>query len=190
MIFKNTTNSYGWVSIALHWITAITVVCLFGVRLWMVGFIYDHPLYKTVPHLHRSIGFCLICLVVFRLLWRFSVGVPKSLTHHATWEKVLANVAHTALYLGLLRMLPTGYLMSTAKGQSLDVFTWFSIPALFTGVDNLEDIAGEIHEWLAFTIIGVACIHALGALKHHFIDRDSTLLRMLRPSQTVKNDES
>ena len=79
----------------------------------------------------------------------------------------------------LFLMLPTGYLITTAKGQGLDVFNWISIPSLLNNIDNLENIAGDIHEILAFTLISIAGVHALAALKHHFIDKDSTLKRML-----------
>lgn len=182
-MLKNTSDSYGWVSIVLHWVTAITVVVLFALGLWMESFSYDHPLYKTVPHLHKSIGFCLVCVVIFRLMWRTFVGVPHSMANHLKWEKITSKVAHGILYLAVLLMLPTGYLITTAKGQGLDVFNWFSLPAVITGVDNLEELAGEIHEILAFTIMGIAFIHACGALKHHYIDKDITLLRMIHPGK-------
>jgi len=182
-MLKNTSDSYGWVSIVLHWLTAITVVTLFALGLWMESFDYDHPLYKTVPHIHKSIGFCLMCVIIFRLMWRTFVGVPHSMTNHLKWEKITSKVVHGVLYFVMLLMLPTGYLITTAKGQSLDVFNWFSLPPLITGVDNLEELAGEIHEILAFTIMGVAFIHACGALKHHYIDKDITLLRMIFPGK-------
>lgn len=180
-MFKNSKTSYGLLSIALHWITALCVFSLFGVGLWMVGFDYYDPLYKTVPHLHKSFGFLLIMLVVFRFFWREFSQKPQHLQNHKTWEIRIASIVHYALYLLLFCMLPTGYLITTAKGQSLDVFSLFSIPAYVTGVDNLEDLAAEVHEWLAYSIIGIVCLHAVGALKHHFVDKDRTLTRMLRP---------
>lgn len=180
-MLKNTSDSYGWVSIVLHWVTAITIIALFALGLWMEGFDYDHPLYKTVPHLHKSIGFCLLCVIIFRLTWRVCIGIPNSISTHLKWEKITSKVAHGMLYFMVLLMLPTGYLITTAKGQSLDVFNWFSLPAVITGVDNLEKLAGDIHEILAFTIMGIAFIHASGALKHHYMDKDITMLRMLYP---------
>jgi len=53
------------------------------------------------------------------------------------------------------------------------------VPALRTGIDNQEDLAGTVHLWLAYTLIGLVVLHALGALKHHIFDRDRTLQRML-----------
>jgi cytochrome b561 len=72
----------------------------------------------------------------------------------------------------------SGYLISTADGRAVDVFDWFSIPATIHGYDNQEDIAGLVHLVLAISLISLVTLHAAAALKHHFIDRDRTLLRM------------
>ena len=73
-----------------------------------------------------------------------------------------------------------GYLISTAEGRPIEVFGWFAVPATFYGPENQEDVAGEIHEILAWLLILLSSGHTLAALKHHFIDRDATLRRMLR----------
>jgi len=182
-VLGNTQQSYGWVSIILHWVTAIVVILLFAAGLWMEDFDYDHPLYKTVPHLHKSFGVLLVSLVVVRLVWRFSQPRPESLPNHKTWEKRASKIAHGILYLFLLLMLPSGYFITTAAGQGLDVFSWFTIPSLIDDIDNLEDIAGEVHELIAFAMISVVFIHAAGAIKHHFYDKDMTLKRMLGRSR-------
>lgn len=179
MQIGNTGEKWGLLSILLHWLTAIAVVSLFAMGLWMERLDYMDPLYKTLPHVHKSIGVLLISAVVFRLIWRFKSGTPSPLENHNKWEKLAAKGIHFVFYALILLMFPTGYLITTAKGQGLDVFNWFSIPSVVSGIDNLEDIAGEIHELIAFTIIWLAGFHMLGALKHHFIDKDNTLKRML-----------
>jgi cytochrome b561 len=75
----------------------------------------------------------------------------------------------------------SGYLISTADGRAIDVFNLFSVPALVSGFDNQEDIAGLVHQIIAYSLIALVVLHALAALKHHFIDRDRTLKRMLNP---------
>jgi cytochrome b561 len=82
------------------------------------------------------------------------------------------------LYLGLFGVMISGYLISTADGRGIEVFGLFSVPATLTGIPQQEDIAGAIHEYLAWGLVIFAALHGLAALKHHFIDRDSTLLRM------------
>lgn len=179
MTIRNTTQHYGWISIAMHWLMAVAVVALFAVGLWMEDLDYTHPWYKILPHWHKSVGVLLVCLLVARFIWRLSNPTPRAPQHHKRWEKIVAPIVHYCFYVLILLMFPSGYLITTAKGQGLDVFNWFTIPSFVQGIDNLEDLAGEIHELIAFTIIGLAVIHAAGALKHHFIDKDATLKRML-----------
>ncbi len=183
MKIKNTENSYGLVAVLFHWVIALGVIGLFALGLWMDGLTYYDKWYRTAPHVHKSLGVLLIFLVVVRLAWRLYNSRPAELVSHKRWEKIIARITHFLFYLLLFSMFFSGYLITTAKGQSLDVFDWFSIPAVVSDGENLEDIAGEIHESIAFTIIGLAIVHALAALKHHFIDRDKTLLRMLGKSE-------
>jgi cytochrome b561 len=79
----------------------------------------------------------------------------------------------------LFAIMLSGYLISTADGRGLEVFEWFTLPATLSGLEQQEDIAGRVHLYLAWSVIVVAALHALAALKHHFIDRDVTLKRML-----------
>jgi cytochrome b561 len=81
--------------------------------------------------------------------------------------------------IGLLVLVTlSGYLISTADGRPLQVFGGLAIPATLSGLEGQADIAGAVHLALASSLIGVASLHALAALKHHFWDRDGTLLRM------------
>lgn len=178
MNIKNSDTQYGWLSITFHWLTAVTVICLYAVGLWMDNLDYTHPLYKTAPHLHKSFGVMLIILVLCRLAWRIYSPPPKPMPTHKTYEKVAAKIVHWLFYVLILLMFPAGYLITTAQGQSLEVFNWVDIPATITGIDNLEDIAGEFHELMAHLIILLVIFHAAGAVKHHFIDKDTTLMRM------------
>jgi cytochrome b561 len=82
------------------------------------------------------------------------------------------------MYLLLTALMISGYLISTADGRGIAVFDWFEVPATLHGLEAQEDIAGEIHELLAFTLVGLSLAHAGAALKHHFINRDRTLTRM------------
>jgi cytochrome b561 len=74
----------------------------------------------------------------------------------------------------------SGYLISTAKGASIQVFEWFSVPATITFIPDQEDVAGLAHMLLAYLLVFIAAGHASAAIKHHFIDKDATLKRMFR----------
>ena len=90
-----------------------------------------------------------------------------------------AKLGHAFLYLCLFAVMIAGYLISTAEGVGIPVFGWFEVPALVSGLPDQADNAGAIHLYLAWALVIFSGLHALAALKHHFIDRDVTLKRML-----------
>ena len=179
MRWSNTTSSWGWISILMHWLSALVIIGLFALGLWMVDLTYYDDWYRTAPNLHRSVGILLFIATVLRLAWTKTNVTPSVLQNHKTWERQAAHIAHVAMYVVLFAIMISGYLISTADGRSIHVFDWFEIPASLHGLKNQEDIAGEIHFILAVSLITLAAIHAAGALKHHFIDRDNTLRRII-----------
>lgn len=192
--WRNSENSYGLMAILCHWIAAVTVVGLFALGLWMTDLNYYSPWYQKGPDIHRSVGILLALLIVWRLAWRLLNPQPVHLPNHKSWERLLAKLTHLILYVLLFAMFISGYLITTAEGQAIKVFNWFEIPALVTGaemgISNLEDRAGDIHEVLAFTLIALAGVHAVAAIKHHVIDKDTTLVRMFGRSRRSKNQNT
>lgn len=191
MQLKNTAQRYGLVAILLHWLVAATVIGLAILGLWMTDLSYYSPYYRSAPFWHKSIGITLAAVLVLRLLWRWGNPRPAHLPNHQRWELGMAALVHGLLYLLLFVIVVSGYLISTAKGQGISVFGWFDIPASITGLPSQADRAGTVHYWVAITVLGLAALHALGALKHHFLDRDDTLRRMLgmRPRQLIDSKE-
>ena len=102
-------------------------------------------------------------------------------TFGKNWEKLTAKFTHRLLYILLICMFVSGYLISTGDGRGIEVFNWFTLPSLGEFIDNQEDIAGDFHEWFAYGLIAFTSLHALAALKHHILDKDLTLLKMLKP---------
>ncbi|UTW44828.1 cytochrome b [bacterium SCSIO 12696] len=172
----NTLQSYGLVAKLLHWVMALAIFGLFGLGIYMVGLDYYDPLYRTLPHIHKSVGVLLFVLLLIRWGWRMGSRQPQPIG--STNEQRVAHWAHLTLYALMALIMVSGYLISTADGRAIDVFNWFAVPATLTDIDNQEDIAGDIHEILAWVLIVLAALHALAALKHHFIDKDNTLKRM------------
>lgn len=176
---KNSAQHYGLITIALHWWVALIVIGLYPLGLYIDSLSYYDPAYRTVPHWHKSIGLLLAAIMLVRIVWRFCSVQPAPLASHSLAVQRLAKAGHLALYLLILLVLASGYLISTADGRAIEVFNWFSIPALPALIEQQEDVAGEIHFIAATTLIIMASAHALAALKHHFFDHDQTLTRML-----------
>jgi cytochrome b561 len=113
-----------------------------------------------------------------RVAWRWISPPPASLPSHDALTRKASKLGHAFLYLGLFVLMLSGYLISTADGRGIEVFGLFEVPATLSHLPRQEDVAGLVHEYLAWALVIFAGIHALAALKHHLIDRDRTLLRM------------
>lgn len=181
---KNTPSHYGWPAIAMHWLMAVIVLGLFGLGLYMVELSYYDSWYRGSLALHKSIGITLLLLWGLRVLWRLLNVSPHSESRNRRQylEQLAAHWMHIALYAVMLALMCSGYLISSADGRGIHVFDLVTVPALPFNFAQQEDIAGQIHEYLAWTLIAMVTLHALAALKHHFIDKDKTLLKMLKAS--------
>lgn len=163
----------------LHWLTAVLILGLFAVGLWMRSLSYYDSLYQVLPFWHKSVGFLLLALVLLRLAVRACNAQPQPLPSHKAWERVLAVITQWLLYVLLFALFISGYLIATADDRSPSFFGWFDIPVLISAFPNQEDVAGLLHEYFAWSLIGLSALHGLAALKHHFLDKDVTLRRML-----------
>ncbi|MCL6415380.1 cytochrome b [Aestuariirhabdus sp. Z084] len=179
MNLGNSSTTYGWPSIVMHWLSAFAVFGLFGLGLWMTDLGYYDAWYQKGPDLHRSIGLLLFMLILFRLSWRQINTIPHPEPGLKSWEALAAEWTHRIMYLLLIIISISGYLISTAKGRPIAVFDWFEVPAMFGEVSGMEEIVGEVHFYAAWTLVSLSALHALAALKHHFVDGDNTLNRML-----------
>ena len=179
MQWRNNKQRYGLMAIGLHWLVAITVFGMFILGLWMTSLTLFHPWYERAPALHKGIGLLLFAVMVVRLAWRLSNPRPEALATHSRFERTAASLVHGLLYLLLFAVMIAGYLISTADGRPIEIFGLVSISATLTSIPDQEDVAGTIHLVLAIILIVLALLHAGAALKHHFVDRDNTLRRML-----------
>ncbi len=171
-------HRYDLFSVLLHWIIAIFTIALFASGLWMVDLGYYDNWYYEAPWWHKGIGVVTAALVLLRWLWSLVRLAPPAITSTPKWQHILAGLAHQLMNLAIVLLLVTGYLMVTGKGDGLNVFDWFGIPALFNLPPDWLDLSGRLHLWIAYFIIALASLHAVAALKHHFLDKDATLKRM------------
>ena len=179
MQLRNSSSRYGLVGMVLHWGVAAVVYGLFALGLWMVGLGYYDTWRKAGPDLHKSIGITLFAIMLIRIVWRLLSPPPATLASYGKWTRIGAHFGLMFLYVGLFAVMFAGYLISTADGVGIPVFDLFEVPALISGLPDQAETAGWIHLYLAWVLVVFSGLHGLVALKHHFIDRDVTLKRML-----------
>jgi len=187
LLLKNTEYAYGWVTIVVHWLMALAIFVMFALGLWMTSLDYYHPWYHRAPDIHKSVGMLLLFMLIFRLGWVAFNIKPGILG--AAWERIVALIVHRAHYVLMLTVMLSGYLIPTAKGVGVDVFGWFTVPATLANIPRQADFAGRVHLWSAWVMIGLAALHTTAALKHHFVDKDATLLRMLGVEKAEAGEE-
>lgn len=182
-MIKNTSSHYGIISILQHWIGAILLIGLFILGIIMVDWDYTHPYYYEGPHFHESLGIIFAILLLVRIIWRLVNPKPTPLSSNQLQQR-LAKYAHQLLYLLMVAIPISGYLISSADGRSVKIFSWFEVPAitdiLDIKIDNLATTSGDIHYWLSIAIIALTVLHIAAALKHHFVEKDDTLKRILK----------
>ena len=171
------TQRYSGPAIAAHWIIALLILAA-----WPLGaYMHELPLSPTKLKLysyHKWIGITVLLLFVPRILWRITHRPPAALPMPA-WQHKIAEGVHHLLYLLMVLVPLSGWLMSSAKGFQVVYFGVLPLPDLVTKSEDLGDLLKEVHEVLNFGLLALVGLHVAGALKHHIIDRDATLRRML-----------
>lgn len=191
-MFKNTRQRYGVIAIIFHWLSAFVVFGMFCLGIYMVELSYYDRFYRDALYIHKSVGILLSILILLRLVWKLLNPAVKPLSAATPLQRlqnILAGCVHLVLYLGLVTLFLSGYLISTSDGRSIEVFGWFSVASAGELFDRQSDIAGTIHLYVAWGLIAVVVIHILGALKHHFINKDQTLARMIKVMTPKKHEE-
>jgi cytochrome b561 len=178
MSFRNTTRAWGAVSRTLHWLIVLLIITQ-----WLIA---EHA--DDLPNgvaklrtldLHKSIGMTVFMLAIIRLVWRWMNPVPTLDGLAKGWERFAAGVSHFALYALIFAMPLSGWLMSSAHAYSVSWFHLFQWPDLLQPDHELSERLEWLHKLLFKILVGVAVLHALAALKHHFVDRNEVLKRML-----------
>lgn len=180
MQIRNTAQRWGAVSQAFHWAIVVMILAQYA----LTSIAEDLP--AGVAKLgtlaqHKSVGITILALAILRMAWRRlnkpSPPLPADLKRY---ERFLAHLTHHGLYFLLFSLPLSGWMMSSAKHYPV---SWFGLgrplPDLVPANETLFGVLKETHELLSTALIAVAALHALAALHHHFVRKDSILRRML-----------
>ena len=183
--------SYTGGAILLHWLIALMILGLFASGLWMADAINDdsqRQLAFTIYQIHKSFGLTVLALTVLRIVWRLLHPVPPLPDGMSGVERFGAHASHLAFYALMLAMPLSGWAMVSVSPSSVATFYFelFQVPHLPVLVDlgikakeTLEPMLKNAHAWLAYGAMALLILHVLAALKHHFVNRDAVLARMV-----------
>lgn len=164
---------------ALHWTIAAGIIGMIAFGFYISG-LERGPEKAALLSLHKSIGVLVGGLALIRIFIRIKEGFPIDASPRSWWETSLARGTHFVLLFATVALPLTGIAKSVTYGRPVDVFGVPFLPAQLMAENKpLNEIASELHEALGFIVAAIIVLHVVGALKHHFIDRDSTLTRMV-----------
>ncbi len=176
-MYKNTDESFGIIARLLHWLIFLLVV----------GMLIAGSILSSLPNgtvksllmgLHKSTGVVLLLLVLLRLCWRLINPKPHDLGANP-FENKLGRLMHIFIYILLISQPITGIVMSQLSGYPVKVYGLFTLPDFFEKNPGLGKFFSETHGFIATVLAISIVIHVAAALKHHYIDRDRTLMRMV-----------
>jgi cytochrome b561 len=178
MSWKNPEDRWGAVSQAFHWLIVVLIVVMGYLGLTMTE-LPNSPHKIAVYSLHKSIGLTLLALVILRLLWRLAAGAPRAIPTIPRWQARIAALTHGGLYVLLLAMPISGWVLNSTAGFPLRWFGLVNLPAIAAKSEAGHDLALATHETLFWILVTLALVHAAAAFYHHLFQHDATLSRML-----------
>lgn len=168
---------YSTPAIVLHWLVALLIFVAFPLGLYMADLPLSPEKLKLISY-HKWIGVTVFMLAGLRVVWRLTHTPPPLPASVAGWQRRASAVAHGLLYLLILVIPISGWLMSSAKGVQTVWFGVLPLPDLIGKDKALGHLLEEVHETLNYTLLALVVLHVAGALQHHFIERQPFLQRM------------
>jgi cytochrome b561 len=169
-------NTYTRTAKALHWLIALLIFAVFPLGLYMHDLKLS-PVKLQLYSYHKWVGMTILLLAIVRLLWRITHRPPALSLPRL--QQIASSAVHHLLYVLMLAIPLTGWLMSSAKGYQTVLFGILPLPDLLAKDKELGHTLENVHQSLNYILLLLVAVHIAAALKHHFIDRDDVLARML-----------
>lgn len=175
------SDQYSKVAMGFHWLIALMIIGLIVFGILMTN--PETPNRFELYQLHKSFGICVLILSVLRLLWRLGHKPPPLPTGMKAWEIAAAKSTHVAFYIIMIGMPLLGWAMVSSSEfviptKIFKVILWPDLPGLPRD-KAVESIFKNLHHWIGKATIALILLHVGAALKHHFINKDNILARML-----------
>jgi cytochrome b561 len=157
---------------------ALLIVVLIGLG-WVAVNWHLSPTKITLFVWHKSIGIVVLGVVGLRLLWRALDRRPAFPQDMSPVERRLATSVHYTLYLCMFAMPISGWIINSAADFPFKLFGLWPVPDLVAPNESVQEVAELMHLLLFWLLAGATGLHVLAALRHHFIDKNRVLVRML-----------
>ena len=181
MLLKDTPTGYGWVSILLHWVTAILILYLLYLGSSIGSFEGDGR--TQAVDRHTSYAIASYVLLLLRVVWRIVLRHPGPTERQRGWAFTLGKWTHYAIVAAIVVMLVTGPLMQMSYGRDIHVFDWFVIPTPFEPNFGLASFLHLVHAFTAGFIFVAVVLHIGGVYKHTAFNQDGTLAKIVIPGR-------
>lgn len=175
---SNAAESYTWTAITLHWATALLVISAAVLGIYMHELQFSPTKLKLYSY-HKWIGVTVFLFALMRLAWRLAHPAPSVPEGMPSWERMAAKGAHAALYIFMIVVPVAGWVMSSAHGFQTVYLGIVPIPDLLGKDKELAEMLEKAHAFFSLSFMALVALHAAAALKHHFINKDNVLRRML-----------
>lgn len=169
---------YTRTAIALHWLIAFLILATVPLGVYMSDLPLSPDKLKFYSW-HKWIGITMLILAILRLLWRASHLPPRLSNLTPRWQGLARHAVHLLLYFLLFAVPLSGWIMSSAKGFQTVWFGVLPLPDLVGKDKALGQLLTTLHQGLNLVLVALVAVHVAAAIKHHFIDRDATLQRIL-----------
>lgn len=174
MHLRNTATRYGFVAASLHWVIVAGIIAQY----LLAEAFEDGPREDSAMGVHNALGMTLLALALVRVVWRLLERPPAPPPTMKRYEILVARSVHALFYVLLFAIPISGWALATVDGNAISFFGLFDIPQLSIAGAPGEDRLEDIHELLFNVLVGIALLHVIAALKHHFFDRDDVLRSM------------
>ena len=162
---------YALSSRIIHWISAILVLTILGIGIYMTDFLpKDSPNHLKIYELHKSLGVIALMLIIIRVINRFFKKAPALPATMPKIEVILSSLGHFGLYVLLFCVPFSGYLMSNSFGFPVHLFG-IEMPFLIGTNYELGKLFAEAHELCAYALLGLVIIHILAVIKHRYFEK-------------------